>query len=227
MLSRTGRGTETTPAGRHRVHGPRPSTLLGGQVQPPSVCLQVPQPLSSPPPHSPLPLPLGPRAVPRRGHMAGLGRAHSRSTSPTQGLTAVRSLCSKSLLCRACPWRRCMVLAHCGCTQALASSLVPPPGLSPGAEPGGCSCLSLSCLGRERPLGCGLGSAVGLLCACPCRLYSHPGARGQGDAQARRGRVGRQAGGGGEGGPGSLGCCSWHQWLGLSPAPMAPSPGVP
>ena len=44
---------------------------------------------------------------------------------------------------------------------------------------------------------------------------------------AGRGREGRQAGGRGQDGPGGLGRCGWHQQLGLSRAPTAPSPGVP
>lgn len=58
---------------------------------------------------------------------AGLQGAHGRVTSPTHGLTAIRSWRSRSLLCRACLRR------HRGCTRGLAT--LPSLGLGPRGEP--------------------------------------------------------------------------------------------
>lgn len=83
----------------------------------------------------------------------GLREVQGKTTSPTHELTAIRSWRSRSLLCRAGPRRRCLLLAEpCHSCRTRGPDTPLPLGHSPRGEHSMCGCLSFSfCGGRKAP----------------------------------------------------------------------------
>lgn len=106
----------------------------------------------------------------------GLCGLQGRSTSPTQGLTAIRSRRSRSRLCRACP--------QCS-RRSRGRAEVLPLGLGHRREPARPGSLSFSFCGGERHLG------PGLTVLCASRV---PEGEGRPDQEGTRGGAGAGAG---------------------------------